>query len=72
MNETADPIYIALLFILRCLVPLLVLFGISYLLRRLGLVVVDTPEPQRQEAEDDEDDDSDDSDDSSSSDNQES
>ena len=46
MNETAaNPIFVALLFILRCLVPLAVLFGISYLLRRLGLVVIDRPEP---------------------------
>lgn len=45
MSETsASPIFVALLFILRCLVPLGVLFGISYLLRRLGLVA-ETPEP---------------------------
>lgn len=47
MNETG-PVFVALLFILRCLVPLLVLFGISYLLRRLGLVVTDTPEPDEE------------------------
>jgi hypothetical protein len=46
MNETAaNPIFVALLFILRCLVPLVILFGISYLLRRFGLVVIDNPEP---------------------------
>ena len=76
MNETANPIYIALLFILRCLVPLLVLFGISYLLRRLGLVVIDSPEPEGgarvNDESEEEDDDDEDSDDSSSSDNQES
>jgi hypothetical protein len=45
MNETpASPIFVALLFILRCLVPLAILFGISYLLRKLGLVA-QTPEP---------------------------
>lgn len=45
MSETsASPIFVALLFILRCLVPLGILFGISYLLRRLGLVA-ETPEP---------------------------
>ena len=45
MNETtANPIFVGLLFILRCLVPLAILFGISYLLRRLGLVA-ETPEP---------------------------
>lgn len=46
MNETtANPVFVALLFILRCLVPLAILFGISYLLRRLGLVVIEAPEP---------------------------
>lgn len=45
MNETtANPIFVALLFILRCLVPVAILFGISYLLRKLGLVA-ETPEP---------------------------
>jgi len=45
MNETtANPVIVALLFILRCLVPLAILFGISYLLRKLGLVA-ETPEP---------------------------
>jgi hypothetical protein len=36
---------VALLFILRCLVPLAVLFGISYLLRKMGLVAVESTEP---------------------------
>ncbi len=74
MNETANPIYIALLFILRCLVPLLVLFGISFLLRRMGLVVSDSPEPENDRSSDDDDEleESEDSDDSSSSDNKES
>ena len=45
MSETpANPVFVALLFILRCLVPLVILFGISYLLRKLGLVA-ETPEP---------------------------
>lgn len=45
MNETsANPVFVALLFVLRCLVPLFILFGISYILRRLGLVA-ETPEP---------------------------
>lgn len=46
MNDTsANPIFVALLFILRCVVPLAILFGISYLLRKMGLVVVEAPEP---------------------------
>ena len=45
MNETAtNPVFVALLFILRCLVPLAILFGISYILRKLGLVA-ETPQP---------------------------
>jgi len=43
-DAPANPVFVALLFILRCLVPLAVLFGISYLLRKLGLVA-ETPEP---------------------------
>ncbi len=44
-DPAGNPVYVALLFILRCLIPLLVLFGISYLLRRLGLVQTQDPEP---------------------------
>ena len=44
MNETTNPVFVALLFILRCLVPVAILFGISYVLRKLGLVA-ETPEP---------------------------
>jgi hypothetical protein len=39
-----------LLCTLRCVVPLLILFGISYLLRRLGLVA-ETPAPPDEEIE---------------------
>ncbi|MCJ7436004.1 MAG: hypothetical protein MUO77_21205, partial [Anaerolineales bacterium] len=46
MSDTSTgSFFVVLLFILRCLVPLAILFGISYLLRRLGLVAVETPEP---------------------------
>jgi hypothetical protein len=37
-NSSASPLFVVLLFILRCLVPLVLLMGISYLLRKLGLV----------------------------------
>ncbi len=50
MNDTsANPIFVGFLFILRCLVPLLVLFGVSYLLRRAGLVANETQEPTDEE-----------------------
>jgi len=52
MSDTsANPIFVALLFILRCLVPLAILFGVSYLLRKLGLVAVETPEPPEEGGE---------------------
>ena len=37
-NSLDSPLLVILLFILRCLVPLIILLGISYLLRKLGLV----------------------------------
>jgi hypothetical protein len=55
MNETpANPVFVIFLFILRCLVPLVVLFGVSYLLRRLGLVKIESPEPPDEEERDEE------------------
>lgn len=54
MNETSgNPIFVALLFVLRCLIPLVILFGISYLLRRLGLVATPPPEPPEETDEND-------------------
>lgn len=37
-DATANPIYVVLLCIARCLVPVGILFLISYLLRRFGIV----------------------------------
>ncbi len=60
MNETSgNPIFVVLLFVLRCLIPLAILFGISYLLRRLGLVAEAPPEPPDLPDEEDENDESD-------------
>jgi len=42
---TTNPVYVAILCIGRCLVPLLLLFGISYLLRRLGVIAKPAPPP---------------------------
>ncbi len=40
MNDTStSPIIMGLLFVLRCLVPLGILLGVSYLLRRMELIV---------------------------------
>ena len=51
MNEpSTSPIIMGLLFVLRCLIPLGILFGISYILRRLEVFVdqaeeVENPAP---------------------------
>ena len=37
-NSQASPLIVVLLFLLRCLVPLILLMGISYLLRKLGFI----------------------------------
>lgn len=44
---TEGPIFLieALLFVLRCAVPLLLMLGVSYLLRRLGLIKPPPPPP---------------------------
>lgn len=44
--ETANPIVIVLLFVLRCLVPLLIMLAISYILRRLGFIRDLPPPPE--------------------------
>jgi hypothetical protein len=39
MRQAAvNPIIVGLMFIARCLIPLAAMLGISYLLRRLGLI----------------------------------
>jgi hypothetical protein len=37
-DGSANPIYVALLCAARCLIPLVIMLGISYLLRKFGLV----------------------------------
>ena len=37
-NSPTNPLYVTLFFVLRCLVPLGIMLGISYLLKKLGLV----------------------------------
>lgn len=45
MSEaTESPILVAILFAVRCLVPLLIMLGVSYVLKRLGLIK-DLPTP---------------------------
>lgn len=42
-DSGANPLIVMLLFLLRCLVPLLLMLGLSYLLRRLGLIAEQEP-----------------------------
>jgi hypothetical protein len=44
---TESPVVVieALLFVLRCVVPLLLMLGVSYLLKRLGLITPPPPPP---------------------------
>ncbi len=53
-NATANPLYIAMLCVVRCVVPIVVLFGISYLLRRFGVIAKPTPPPQEYPQNEDE------------------
>ena len=52
-DPSGNPIYVALLCIARCLIPLMVLFGISYLLRRFGLVAKPAPPPDEFQSSED-------------------
>ena len=52
-DATANPIYIVLLCIARCLVPVVILFGVSYLLRRLGVIAKPTPPPDEYQKSED-------------------
>jgi hypothetical protein len=45
-NSPTNPIYIFIFFLARCLVPLLILLGISALLRRFGFIR-ENPQPPR-------------------------
>jgi hypothetical protein len=42
-DSAANPVVVALLLLARCLVPVGILLGFSYLLRRLGLVQGSAP-----------------------------
>ncbi|MCJ7529968.1 MAG: hypothetical protein MUO64_02905 [Anaerolineales bacterium] len=48
-DVSANPLIIALLAVLRCLIPLLIMLGISYLLKLFGLI----KEPPKAPAEPD-------------------
>jgi hypothetical protein len=43
MSDQSNTVIIVLMFVARCLVPVLLLLGISYLFRRLGLTPEEPP-----------------------------
>lgn len=45
-DANANPVVIVLMFIARCVVPLFIMLGISYLLRRLGFIKEPPPPPE--------------------------
>jgi hypothetical protein len=45
-SSAADPIIIGLMFVARCAVPLVIMLGLSYLLKRLGLIQEPPPAPK--------------------------
>jgi len=51
-NASANPIIVTLLCLVRCMVPLIIMLGISYLLKRLGLIA-DTPTRPEEPADND-------------------
>jgi len=50
-KATANPFFVALMFFLRCLIPLLIMLGVSYLLRRFGFIAESPPPPADYEDE---------------------
>ena len=44
-NNNTNPLFVALFFVLRCVVPLFLMLGVSYLLKRLGLIAEAPPPP---------------------------
>ena len=42
--EKANPFLVSLICVVRCLVPLLIMLGVSYLLKKLGLIA-ESPKP---------------------------
>ena len=43
-SVNSNPFFVVLFFVVRCLVPLAIMLGVSYLLKRLGLIS-ETPKP---------------------------
>jgi hypothetical protein len=52
MDMTSTSFVVGLLFVLRCLVPLVIMLGISYILRRLGYIKEPPSRPPRNQTSD--------------------
>ena len=52
-NSGTNPVIVALLFILRCLIPLAIMLGVSQLLRHFGLIRDVTPPEEVSDVGDD-------------------
>ena len=54
MHEgSLNPLYVFFLYILRCVVPLGIMLGLSYLLRRFGFISKPPPPPKGWDDEED-------------------
>lgn len=45
MDKGANPVVVALLCVARCMIPLMIMLGVTYLLKRLGLIAEPPPPP---------------------------
>lgn len=52
-EEISSPFFVIIFFVLRCLVPLGIMLGISYLLRRFGLITEPPAPPAEKDNGDD-------------------
>jgi hypothetical protein len=52
-KASANPLLVSLFFVVRCVVPLLIMLGISYLLKKFGLIAEPPPPPPEYLSEND-------------------
>lgn len=48
-EQNATPFVVALFFVIRCLIPLAIMIGISFILRKLGLISEPPKKPSDQQ-----------------------
>ena len=44
-KASTNPLIVSLFFVLRCVIPLILMLGVSYLLQRLGVIAEPPPPP---------------------------